>query len=103
MDFSQLIDSLLYFENKEELEVALPAAITELEKNLLVKAKFYEGDLLMTVLSVEKEFWKLNSKLRKKLIDIIDEQFEKITNQQTSFEMKGEWYEKIERFRKMII
>lgn len=100
MELQELIENLL--SNQSNVEKLIPLAIQSLEENMLLKAKFYEGDLLMTVLKASDEFWKLNLKLSQQLNALIDAQFDKIKNQQVSFEMKGEWYGKIERFKRII-
>jgi hypothetical protein len=56
----------------------------------------------MTVLVIEEEFWKENPNHWNTLIEILKNQKDKIKDQQASFEMKGDWYEKIERFNKII-
>jgi len=39
------------------LEQTAPLAISRLEKNCFIKAQFYEGDLLFSMLNVPREFW----------------------------------------------
>ena len=87
---------------KLDLKNIIPKAIIALNKNMFVKGKFYKGDLLMTVLVIEEEFWKENPNHWNTLIEILKNQKDKIKDQQASFEMKGDLYEKIERFNKII-
>ncbi len=82
-----------------DLKNIIPKAILALDKNMFVKGKFYEGDLLMTVLVIEEDFWKQNPNHWNALIEILKNQEEKIKDQQASFEMKGDWYAKIDKFR----
>ncbi len=42
------------------LKYLIPMAIELLKKNPLIEATFYEGDLLTTILNVDKTFWKEN-------------------------------------------
>ncbi len=101
MILNQLIDSLLSSKSIDDLEAVVIKSIDVLKENVLVKAKFYEGDLLMTLLSVKEEFWKSNPDLWKKLVETINNQEDRIESQQVSFEMKGDWYEKIDSFKKI--
>ncbi|MEN8928105.1 MAG: contact-dependent growth inhibition system immunity protein [Flavobacteriales bacterium] len=96
---TQIIESLL--SNSPDLEKTIPQSIQALKEDMFVKSKFYEGDLLMTVLVVEEDFWKENPILWQELIDILETQSDKIQEQQVSFEMKVDWYEKIDGFRKI--
>ena len=97
MNLIELIETLL--SNESACEEVILIAIQELEKNMFVKAKFYEGDLLMTILGVEEEYWKHNPKQWKSLIKILNSQEAKIIDQEVSFEMKVDWYAKIKRFK----
>lgn len=100
MDYP-LIDLLSISNKKKDLSTNVVNALEILKKDILEKSKFFEGDLLMTLLAVNQDFWKTNPDLWQELNVIIDFQFIKIKNHEASFEMKGEWYEKIERFKKM--
>jgi hypothetical protein len=97
MPLQYLIESLLSRES--ELEKNILLSIQALETDVLIKAKFYEGDLLMTVLAVKEDFWKKYPVYWNQIVEILDIQSDTIKNQQVSFEMKREWYEKIERFK----
>lgn len=96
----ELIELLNSRDQYAELEKIMPSSIQALTEDVLVKAKFYEGDLLMTVLAIKKEFWKNHPAFWKEVVDVLESQSDKIMNQQVSFEMKVDWYEKIERFKK---
>lgn len=95
MKLELLIESLL----SNELESTIPFAITFLKENMFVKAKFYEGDLLMTVLAINESFWTRNQDQWKEIIEVLEIQESRITELEVSFEMKVDWYEKIERFK----
>jgi hypothetical protein len=99
MQLQNLIESLL--SNEPDLENKIPLSIQALENNILVKAKFYEGDLLMTVLAVKESFWKTNDTLWKEVLGVLEKQSDRIKNEAVSFEMKVDWYEKIKRFKGM--
>ena len=80
------------------LKFLLPLALQELEKNILVEGDYYPGDLLSAVLTSEVNFWKENPIYWKAVKKVLDNQSDRIKNEETSFEMKREWYEKMERF-----
>lgn len=83
------------------LKFLLPLAIEMLNENILVEGDYYPGDLLSVVLSAEKDFWKENSTLWKEVVGVLEKQSDRIKNEAVSFEMKREWYEKIENFKGM--
>ena len=97
MNLEQIIESLL--SNESELENVIPNAILALEVDILVKAKFYKGDLLMTVLAEKEDFWKKYPAYWNQIVEVLKIQSDTIKNQPVSFEMKVDWYEKIERFK----
>ena len=97
MKLEQIIESLL--SNNSNLETLIPIAIDALSKEILLKSKFYEGDLLMTILLIDKVYWQNNNTQFQRLNHSIETQFEKITQANVSFEMKADWYEKIELFK----
>jgi len=99
MNSATLIDFLLSNDEKVQVEQVIVQSIHILNENVLVKAKFYEGDLLMTLLSIDKVFWQSKPNLWLKVIEILNNQEERITKQQVSFEMKVDWYERIDRFK----
>lgn len=99
MNSATLIDILLSNDETVQVEQVIVKSIHILNENVLEKAKFYEGDLLMTLLSVDKAFWQSKPNLWRKVIEILHSQEERITNQQVSFEMKVDWYERIDRFK----
>ena len=99
MHSATLIDFLLSNDETVQVEQVIVKSIHILNENVLVKAKFYEGDLLMTVLSVDKVFWQSKPNLWQKVIEILHSQEERIKNQQVSFEMKVDWYKRIDRFK----
>ena len=100
MNLQQLLESLLSIE--PDLATIIPSSIISLKDDMFVKAKFYKGDLLMTVLAIEKEFWKSNSVLWQEIIEILENQSDKIKNEKVSFEMKVDWYEKINNFKELV-
>ena len=81
------------------LKFLLPLAIEKLEIDILIEGDYYPGDLLSAVLTSNEEFWQKNSICWKKVIEVLDDQLDRIKNEETSFEMKREWCEKINSFK----
>ncbi len=97
MKLNQLLDSLLI--KDADIEKGISDAIQVLKADILVKAKYYEGDLLMTILAVKSEYWKANPERWNELSNILTCQERKIQEKEVSFEMKVDWYEKMARFQ----
>lgn len=97
MKLNQLIDCLLT--KDADIEKVIFDAIEVLKVDVLVKAKYYEGDLLMTILAVKSEYWIAYPERWNELSIILTCQELKIQEKEVSFEMKLDWYEKMERFQ----
>jgi hypothetical protein len=63
-DLQQLIEQNI------SLPYLMPLAIKQLQKNPLVEARFYPGDLLHSTLSVESSFWRENAPWRAEVRDV---------------------------------
>lgn len=85
------------------LKFLLPLAIQKLKEDILVEGDYYPGDLLSSVLTSDADFWKKNPTYWKAVINVLDNQSDRIKNEDTSFEMKVDWYAKIERFKNLSI
>ncbi|MDB4089118.1 contact-dependent growth inhibition system immunity protein [Flavobacteriales bacterium] len=83
------------------LKFLLPLAIEKLNEDILVEGDYYPGDLLSAVLSSDKDFWKENSDYKNEVLVVLETQSERIKNEDVSFEMKRDWYEMIEAFKKL--
>ena len=55
------------------LQFLIPLAIKELEKDPLVSGDCYEGDLLLTVMKSDPQFWKKRSDLKEQVYEIAKE------------------------------
>lgn len=55
------------------LEITIPLAIDKLRENILIEADFYKGDLLMSVLKSDRQYWIENENERKTIIELFDE------------------------------
>jgi len=84
------------------LKFLMPLAIMKLNEDILVEGDFYPGDLLMTVLRSDKDFWESEPTFWNEMLNILDLQSDRIKDEETSFEMKVDWYEKIKRFRSLL-
>lgn len=60
------------------LDFLIPIACEHLEKNILVEGDFYEGDLLESLLSIEKDYWLSHWDLYKNLKIIVQESLHEI-------------------------
>ena len=52
------------------LDYLIPISIQILEKEPFLEADFYEGDLLLNVLKIDKDYWDRNPEIKRKLINI---------------------------------
>jgi len=53
------------------LEYLVPVALETLVKNPFIEGDFYNGDLLISVLKIDKQFWSQNEELLFELKDIL--------------------------------
>lgn len=53
------------------LKYLIPLAINVLKKDPLIDSEFYNGDLLLKVLSVDKNFWYKFPNLKEKIISLL--------------------------------
>jgi len=54
------------------LKYLVPIALIKLNKNVLAEGDYYEGDLLKSVLTSDKNFWKVESKLRIQVCELFN-------------------------------
>jgi hypothetical protein len=54
------------------LEYLVPLALEHLESNPFVEGGFYPGDLLNSVLGIERKFWEQNSELHRKMLVVVE-------------------------------
>ena len=55
------------------LEYLVPIAIERLQEDPFVEGDFYRGDLLVSVLRIERQFWSKHSELRHMVAEIADQ------------------------------
>ena len=54
------------------LKYLIPLAIDLLTTDVLIEGDFYPGDLLESVLKIDKKFWTQNLNLKEQLVDLIN-------------------------------
>lgn len=62
------------------LEHLIPIVITKLEDDILSSGDHFEGDLLLSVLSVERKFWDQNPELFTKFKNLLIKKSDEITD-----------------------
>lgn len=55
------------------LDYLVPMAIEVLKNNIFIETDFYEGALLENVLKIDKNYWKKNPKIKKVLLQLIEQ------------------------------
>lgn len=81
------------------LSYLVEIALVELERNILVSGDFYEGDLLLSVLSCDSDVWRKDRVLRDKFCEILDANIDIITSYDFSRSVASKLQEKITSFR----
>lgn len=67
------------------LDYLIPVAIEILEQDILAEGDFYAGDLLKSVLSIDKDYWKMNTEHKNRLTEAINNQVTDIINMVNEF------------------
>jgi len=83
------------------LDILIPLAFIELEKNILAEGDCYEGDLLVSVLNSNKKYWINNSEKWLKLCDLISNNIDTIINSDNPDEIKNDIFILFEKFKKI--
>lgn len=84
------------------LEYLVPLAIEQLKENILAEGHFYEGDLLNSVLTSEKEYWRKNKNNGKIICELFEQNEMRLKAFDTTKEIKHTWYENFEKFKKLM-
>lgn len=81
------------------LKFLVPFAISILQNNILAEGDYYEGDLLKSVLTSDKNYW-ANSKENWVLVCRIFEKNEQtLHNTDTTWEIKKTWFDSYKEFK----
>lgn len=75
------------------LEYLIPMAIVVLEKDILAEGDLYEGDLLTSVLTSEKSFWKKSTDLWKITCELFEKNTQTLRDFETTWEIRKKWFE----------
>jgi hypothetical protein len=81
------------------LPFLIPIAIKQLAKNILAEGDYYEGDLLKAVLTSEHVYWKNNIKNWQTIIDLFNDNTDKLKSFDTTYQIKKEWLDAFETFK----
>ncbi len=82
-----------------DLEFLIPIAIEQLKLNILAEGHFYEGDLLNSVLTSEKEYWLVNNSNWRIVCGLFERNSAQLNQFDTTKEIKEKWFKDFERFR----
>ncbi len=67
----------------------IPIAINYLKINILSEGDYYEGDLLLNVLTSDKKYWINNRERYQEVIELIKKNRDKLTNVDTTKEIRN--------------
>lgn len=81
------------------LEFLIPLAIDVLKENILVEGSFYEGDLLKSVLTSDKEYWKKSAGYWHTLQEIFERNKHILEGFDTTWEIKKGWFDSYKIFK----
>lgn len=68
------------------LKYLIPIAIDFLKTDVLIEGDFYPGDLLESVLKIDKRFWSQNINLKEQFIELINLNVDKIKSENIDLE-----------------
>ena len=84
------------------LEYVIPLAINLLEEDLFLESDFYEGDLLLNLISIDNTYWKKHRDQWEKLHKTLTNQFNNIHQIIFDDSIKTDLIEKHDNFMKII-
>lgn len=68
------------------LKYLIPISIEKLSEDLFLSGDFYEGDLLQAILKIDINFWKENSTLKERVLELIVGKEEELKENKIKFE-----------------
>ena len=80
------------------LKYLIPLAIIELEQNILAEGDFYEGDLLISVLKSDTNYWKQEIENWKTVCDLFRRNEQYLMTFETTKSIRNEWLESFNKF-----
>ena len=84
------------------LDYLISLGIEQLRENILSEGHFYEGDLLNSVLTSEKEYWIKNKKNWKTVCELFEQNVIQLKEFDTTKEIKRTWFDNFEKFKRII-
>jgi hypothetical protein len=81
------------------LEYLIPMAINVLTENILAAGDFYEGDLLKSVLTSDKSYWKNSTENWRTICDLIQKNEHLLNDFDTTWEIKKGWVDSLNEFK----
>ena len=80
------------------LEYLVPMAIDVLRDNIFAEGDFYEGDLLKSVLTADKTYWRNHYSEWKAVKELFDSKRDELKEFDTSSTVKKGWFESYREF-----
>jgi hypothetical protein len=81
------------------LDYLIPMAIDVLIENILAEGDFYEGDLLKSVLTSDKSYWKKSTENWRIICDLIQKNEQLLNDFDTTWEIKKGWFDSLKEFK----
>lgn len=72
------------------LDLIVPIVISKIEKNPFVEALYYKGDLLKSLLEIDKSYWRKNKTFHSKVLKIVRDFSNYIDSENLTSEIKDE-------------
>lgn len=80
------------------LHYLIPIAIEKLNENILVEGDYYEGDLLIAVLTSDVAFWKTDYTKYKIVSDLFERNEQLLKDFDTTWEIRKKWFDSFKNF-----
>ncbi len=82
------------------LEILIPKAIDILKEHIFAEGDFFEGDLLSAVLNAEKNYWSMDQKTKRELINLLIEKNQELKEDNSPISSDRKLLKQIEMFIK---
>ena len=83
------------------LNVLLPIALDKLKENVFAEGDFYEGDLLISILTSDPKYWVDNKSNWKAVCETFETNVERLKQFDTTWEIRKNWFDNYELFRRI--
>ncbi len=81
------------------LPILIPMAIKELKIDILAEGDFFEGDLLMAVLTSEKEFWYNDKDAKHEVLSLVNGQLNRVREMDSTEAIRNSILDAFEQFK----